>query len=451
MMVFLQGSRTLFAIGYKRFDIAEHVIDSTSISSSSSWWRRRKTSLFVLHPISQRKTFFSRNHPLQPVSICYRPKGDNDDVTRSYYESVAQQQRFLGLMSSAVGNLSSITGNNRWQQHDTNQWCRSTRSSSSIRSSNSNNNNTKHVISRHGSGTSSIDNNDDPSSSLFVGDIIKGPSLLRTSMSRRYRPGPSLLYLPGLRSLPYWSQYNPSTTPHTKIAYQNQEIMEVVQYLESNYEIILNEYQTTQTSSKGNTTPINDYQTDQEHHTLHEGQWDWHSYMLKGQIQNEFQRYYPQTSLILNELRTKQYLFESIPFGYTFFSTLYPKSHIKPHTAPMNLRLRIHLPLIVPSSSSSSDDGNKEDDPKTIRRTESKRPLSCGIRVGATSRLWYEGKALVFDDCYEHEVWNDTNTNRVLLLIDIWHPDISQQERQDIIAMFQHAKEQGWWTSSSSS
>lgn len=39
------------------------------------------------------------------------------------------------------------------------------------------------------------------------------------------------------------------------------------------------------------------------------------------------------------------------------------------------------------------------------------------------------GKCLVFDDCYEHEVWNKTDKERVLLLFDLWHPDLVEEVR----------------------
>ena len=40
---------------------------------------------------------------------------------------------------------------------------------------------------------------------------------------------------------------------------------------------------------------------------------------------------------------------------------------------------------------------------------------------------------LVFDDTYEHEAGNlSENDKRVLLLIDIWHPDLKQGEREAI-------------------
>lgn len=35
----------------------------------------------------------------------------------------------------------------------------------------------------------------------------------------------------------------------------------------------------------------------------------------------------------------------------------------------------------------------------------------------------------MFDDCYEHEVWNKTDEDRVLLLFDLWHPDLAEEVR----------------------
>jgi aspartate beta-hydroxylase len=59
---------------------------------------------------------------------------------------------------------------------------------------------------------------------------------------------------------------------------------------------------------------------------------------------------------------------------------------------------------------------------------------------------WTNGKALVLDDSYDHEVWNRTEETRILLLVvDIWHPDISNAEKQEIVKVFQEAQQQGLW------
>jgi aspartyl/asparaginyl beta-hydroxylase (cupin superfamily) len=91
------------------------------------------------------------------------------------------------------------------------------------------------------------------------------------------------------------------------------------------------------------------------------------------------------------------------------FSILEPRTRIPPHTGVNNARLICHLPLIVPPG--------------------------CGFRVGAETRAWEPGKAFVFDDTIEHEAWNDSERMRVVLIFDIWHPDLTPPERAMITAM----------------
>ena len=91
------------------------------------------------------------------------------------------------------------------------------------------------------------------------------------------------------------------------------------------------------------------------------------------------------------------------------FSVLKPRTKIPPHTGVSNVRLVTHLPLIVPPG--------------------------CGFRVGNDTRAWEEGKAWVFDDTIEHEAWNDSDRLRVVLIFDIWHPQLSNAERAMISAM----------------
>ena len=81
------------------------------------------------------------------------------------------------------------------------------------------------------------------------------------------------------------------------------------------------------------------------------------------------------------------------------FSILAPRYHIPAHRGPTNGLIRIHLGLIVP--------GNAD---------------VCRIRVGDRVFGWEEGKCVVFDDYYEHEVWNDTDQARVVLFFDVDRP-----------------------------
>ena len=93
------------------------------------------------------------------------------------------------------------------------------------------------------------------------------------------------------------------------------------------------------------------------------------------------------------------------------FSLLRPGAHIPPHNGFVNTRLICHLPLMVPAK--------------------------CEFRVGNETREWVEGKALIFDDTMEHEAWNRSGETRVVLLFDIWRPELTDEERSLVSAMFE--------------
>ena len=93
------------------------------------------------------------------------------------------------------------------------------------------------------------------------------------------------------------------------------------------------------------------------------------------------------------------------------FSLLRPGAVIPPHNGFVNTRLICHLPLIVPKG--------------------------CSFRVGNETRDWEEGKAWLFDDTIEHEAWNRSAETRVILLFDVWRPELSIEERAMVAAMFE--------------
>lgn len=91
---------------------------------------------------------------------------------------------------------------------------------------------------------------------------------------------------------------------------------------------------------------------------------------------------------------------ESIPGMKTaFFSILAPGKHIPLHRGPYRGVIRAHLGLLVP-------------EPRE----------RCRIQVGPEFAHWEEGKVMVFDDGYPHQVWNDTEGTRVVLFLDIVRP-----------------------------
>jgi hypothetical protein len=219
---------------------------------------------------------------------------------------------------------------------------------------------------------------------------------------------------------------------NNRIAYQDPTVTEVVHYLEANAATIRDEYKNQILSTTATKKIPSDYQDTDHGSKLHEGEWKWHSYLNKGSVRGQFAMDFPETAKILQPLRDSHQMFEGTPFGFCFFSSLSGQSKIKAHTSPVNMRLRLHLPLIVPLEEKETDDNDDE-------------IIACGIRVANSSRRWTQDKALVLDDSYEHEVWNTTSETRVLLLVDLWHPDVSMLERQEIVGMFQEAKKQGMW------
>ena len=99
------------------------------------------------------------------------------------------------------------------------------------------------------------------------------------------------------------------------------------------------------------------------------------------------------------------------------FSQLRPHTHIPPHWGMLNTRLICHIPLIVPPG--------------------------CRLRVGNEVRAVQAGKAMIFDDSIEHEAWNRSGETRVILLFEIWRPEISESERAALTAVFEAITEHG--------
>lgn len=93
------------------------------------------------------------------------------------------------------------------------------------------------------------------------------------------------------------------------------------------------------------------------------------------------------------------------------FSQLKAGAHILPHVGFVNTRLICHLPLIVPPG--------------------------CEFRVGNEVRQWEVGKAWVFDDTIEHEARNTGDRTRVVLIFDIWRPEIDPEERRLITTLLE--------------
>jgi hypothetical protein len=107
-------------------------------------------------------------------------------------------------------------------------------------------------------------------------------------------------------------------------------------------------------------------------------------------------------------VRSLEGVAKDLPTTTVTFSRLGPGTHLAKHASWDALRVRLHLPLVVP-------DG-------------------CSIRVGSEVRDWREAQVLAFDESFEHEVWHRGATERIVLIVDCWHPDLTGAERAALAA-----------------
>lgn len=133
------------------------------------------------------------------------------------------------------------------------------------------------------------------------------------------------------------------------------------------------------------------------------GKWSMIPLIRNGRVVDQFASQCPRTMELAGLLDMPR-----IPLisPSLYFSVLEPGSRIPPHIGITNARLIAHFPLIVPDN--------------------------CGLRVGDETRRWEVGKALVFDDMTTHEAWNESDRIRVVLIADLWRPELTTAERSAV-------------------
>lgn len=140
----------------------------------------------------------------------------------------------------------------------------------------------------------------------------------------------------------------------------------------------------------------------------------WSSLFLwkNGQRQDAVCERCPRTAALLESLP----MADQDGFAPTaMFSALEPHTHIPAHTGSSNVRLLVHLPIILPGP--------------------------ARFRVGNTVKPWEMGRAWVFDDTIEHEAWNDADDLRVILIFDVWNPYLDDKEKRLITEMMKAQRE----------
>lgn len=213
--------------------------------------------------------------------------------------------------------------------------------------------------------------------SMATRPLASLPRLLLGNSRYRHRAQRPHFYLPDLEAKPWWPSDSNSET------------------LEDNWEIIAEEFARIQHEIKHHP----------QKYLIGAGDWSIFPLFRNRKIEQNC-ALCPSTMEII----------ESLPLcpkvlGFAYFSVMVPGTIVKPHCAPVNTRIRYHLTL--------------EDDP------------DAAIRVDAEARSWEKrGECLVFDDSFEHEVWHRGTCRRVVLLVDCWHPNLSQRERTFLEALY---------------
>jgi aspartate beta-hydroxylase len=210
--------------------------------------------------------------------------------------------------------------------------------------------------------------------------------------------GSGALY-PDLPSRPW---HDPATVP-------------LVAYLESNYELI-----------RAELLSLDAHRFHRESERIgRTGDWDVAFLYERGRRHDEVCAACPATTRGVESYPTIR-----TSAGLIYVSRLRPETHIEAHRGPTNLRVRCHLALKVPEG-------------------------DCAIRVGEQTRRWEEGRCLVFDDYFEHEAWNHTDEDRLVLIIDLWHPGLSATEVTLLEGLHTYTQRQaqrltGYWSANAS-
>ena len=194
-----------------------------------------------------------------------------------------------------------------------------------------------------------------------------------------------------------------------------------VPILESNYEMIRDEFLAARNatgnrgfqpyrapSSSSSSSSSSSQQDSLGYLATDNGDWNVAYLYLHGIDFHENLKLFPKTAALVHSLKRQ--------YHHSFFSALSPSTHVTPHYGPTNKKLRCHLPISVPHYQVNCADNATAEAP-------------CRLVVGGEIVELKEGKCLVFDDSFLHEAYNDHPTEpRVVLIIDFWHPDFTDEE-----------------------
>ena len=106
-------------------------------------------------------------------------------------------------------------------------------------------------------------------------------------------------------------------------------------------------------------------------------------------------------------------------YNHSMFSAMAAGTHITPHHGPTNKKLRLQIPISVPPDQVAPGERGSAHD---------RQAVGCGLRVADEVVLHRQGEPILFDDSFQHEAWNWCASPRLVLIADIWHPQLSSKE-----------------------
>ncbi|PZG19367.1 aspartyl/asparaginyl beta-hydroxylase domain-containing protein [Micromonospora craterilacus] len=170
-----------------------------------------------------------------------------------------------------------------------------------------------------------------------------------------------------------------------------------VAHLEASYPAISAEVESVMADGRTGFAPVDEP-------LLGSGRWEQVVLYEAGRRQEQACALFPATAAALAQIP------EATTFGpgVATLSWLEPGSHVLPHCGRTNAQLRVHLGLRTPPG-----------------------PV---IRVGNERLTWQEGRCIVFDDSFEHEVWHTGTEPRLVLLLDVMYPGLSPAGRARTLA-----------------
>ncbi|GAX17758.1 hypothetical protein FisN_24Hh175 [Fistulifera solaris] len=193
-------------------------------------------------------------------------------------------------------------------------------------------------------------------------------------------------YVPGLTIQPFW----------------NVDTVSWAQKLEAKYPIILKEFQKAtanreQLQQQGNNIWTGALTEDASSYGV-----GWKTLVLmdRGVWDPVNVELFPKTAQAVRDA--------GVPAVEVFFASMEPHSRIQPHSDFTNFVLTSHLALDIPYSGTNQ----------------------CRLTIADQTREWINGEVMLFDTSLMHDAVNDSDRTRYILMFRVWHPDLTDSERQ---------------------